>query len=355
MKEVWTQILERHREKYPLMEPQDYGKLIFQSVFGAEHFLADEESALAFLQKEWSEMGHGASPCSPEAVGGGLCRFPLSACTSLEAVKLLAQLFVLTAQGSSGKECPKIPEAVREKLAQAVRLGIPGMEEWAMSWAGEGCPAVSHSNAYRSAYHPHYRLLRREYADYFDALLGIVWLMGRKRSVVIAIDGRCGSGKTSFAQLIGRLFPCNVLHMDDYYLPAEKRREDWRLAPGGNMDLERFGREVLQPARAGGRIVCRPYSCQKGGMEKERILEPCPLTVVEGSYSLHPLLSEGYDLKIFLTCSKETQGSRLQAREGSCFSAFEEQWIPMEERYFKQCLVAERSNLLVDTGQPFAN
>ncbi|MFQ8759475.1 MAG: hypothetical protein ACLSAF_08570 [Intestinimonas sp.] len=29
----------------------------------------------------------------------------------------------------------------------------------------------------------------------------------------------CGSGKTSLAALIAALFPCNVFHMDDFFLP----------------------------------------------------------------------------------------------------------------------------------------
>ena len=39
------------------------------------------------------------------------------------------------------------------------------------------------------------------------------------KPVAIAIDGRCGSGKTWLSGLIGDRFPCNILHMDDFYLP----------------------------------------------------------------------------------------------------------------------------------------
>ena len=39
-------ILQAHSARYPLMEPQDYGKLVFQSEFGPEHLVSDVDSVL---------------------------------------------------------------------------------------------------------------------------------------------------------------------------------------------------------------------------------------------------------------------------------------------------------------------
>ena len=71
------------------------------------------------------------------------------------------------------------------------------------------------------------------------------------KPLVLALDGRCGSGKSGLGDLMGRLLPCNVVHMDDYYLPPDRRAENWEQIPAGNMDLARFLQEVLEPA--GGR------------------------------------------------------------------------------------------------------
>lgn len=393
MKDTWIQILKEHKERYPLMEPQDYGKLIFQSEFGAEHMMADEESVQAFLLKEWEELPQNgfSSPKGAEDIGGELCRFPLSACESREAAALLAKLFVMTAQGGETMlKQEEIPEAdkelilrrhiecgeksgtdncieagisrdsFKEKIEQTLKLGIPGMEEWVKAWAAQRYPAVHHSAVYRGAYHPHYRLLRREYAGYFPALLAILKRMEKRKAeedgraeksvVIIAIDGRCGSGKTSLAELAGRFFGCNVFHMDDYYLPLANRVQNWQSVPAGNMDLERFRKEVLLPAGAGEQVLYCPYDCQTGELKEKQIFEPSPFIVVEGSYSHHPHLAEAYDLKIFLTCSEEVQESRLRTREGSHFPAFKEQWIPMEENYFKHFEVEAGSDMVVDTG-----
>jgi uridine kinase len=196
-----------------------------------------------------------------------------------------------------------------------------------------------------------------EKLDYRDelgeVLPAIRRLLAEKETVVVAIDGRCGSGKTVLSQRISQVFPCNLLHMDDFYLPIQERAADWKSCPGGNMDFDRFLEEALLPARQGRGIEYRPYSCQKGRLEEAVPLSGKQLTVVEGSYALHPRLEAQYDLKIFLTCWKEKQIIRLMAREGENYPAFAEIWIPMEERYFAEYRIEEKADFVLDTSEMF--
>lgn len=175
-------------------------------------------------------------------------------------------------------------------------------------------------------------------------------LTERGGSVVAAIDGRCGSGKTRLAGLLEELFCCNVLHMDDFYLPFHLRPENWQQIPGGNMDFGRLREELLLPLSEGRPALYRPYRCAEGEMGEPVRLEPRPLTVVEGSYSQHPSMGVRYDLTIFLTCSAEVQQKRLRLREGEGFGAFEQRWIPMEEKYFRVFGIDARSSIRVDTS-----
>ena len=57
-------------------------------------------------------------------------------------------------------------------------------------------------------------------------------------------------------------------------------------------------------------------------------------TVIEESYSCHPLLREYYDLWAFLDISPELQAERLIARNPAAFEAFQTMWIPREKAYF---------------------
>ena len=56
-----------------------------------------------------------------------------------------------------------------------------------------------------------------------------------------------------------------------------------------------------------------------------------------------------YDYRIFLTCGREEQTHRLQAREGDCYPTFNRVWRTLEERYFAACGTEKAADLVVDT------
>lgn len=342
----FSKIIREHTENYPLMMPQDYCKLAYQSEFGPEHMLANLENSLAYIDREWSALSGDKLILSSEAIGNGLCRFYMhSSDYSKEASQLLGELFYLTAKEHSGSQ-----NGLYKRLDDLERVAVVGLKEYIAEYKTQGCPAVHHSEVYREAYDPHYRLLKWEYACYFDTILRIKML---DKPGIVAIDGRCGSGKTSLATLIQKIFDCNVFHMDDYYLPMSQRDEKWEQIPAGNMDINRFKDEILSPAKAGETIYYRPYNCGTGEYGEIVQFPASRLTVIEGSYSHHPELSEVYDLKIFLTSSKEVQARRLMKREGDYYSVFQKRWIPMEELYLHTYDIEKNSDLTVDTSKIF--
>lgn len=171
-----------------------------------------------------------------------------------------------------------------------------------------------------------------------------------ERPVLIALDGRCGSGKTTLAVQLAEQFPGSaVFHTDDYYLPPAQRIRNWAETPCANMDLTRLREEVLVPAQAGAAVRSRAYSCREGAYLPEQCVPPAPLYILEGSYSHHPILAGFYDLKVFVTCSKKEQARRLQAREGERYENFVRRWIPLEEAYFAQCRIEALADRLWDT------
>ena len=340
-------IAKAHWERYPLMEPQDFAKLAYQSEFGPAHMVQSPDKVLLALMQE--RKASAARPRAPEPIGNSLCRFHITqALSTLWELPLIGRMFMRTMALTEGT-----PEGLTQKLDQLSALPVPGMGAYLEEYRREGCPSVHHSEAFRNAYDPHYRVLRMDCARYLPALIPLEKLARekarRKRSALIAIDGRCGSGKTGFAALMGVLAcASDVVHMDDFYLPWAKRAPDWQDIPAGNMDLERFRKEVLLSAGKAEPARYRPYDCSG-----DRLLDPVelwePLRVVEGSYSQHPSLAEYYDYKLFLTCSREEQARRLQAREGAYYPAFDRTWRTLEERYFAACGTEAAADLVVDT------
>ena len=170
------------------------------------------------------------------------------------------------------------------------------------------------------------------------------------KPLVLALDGRCGSGKTTLANGLAAQFPgCTLLRTDDFYLPPARRSPDWAHTPCANMDLIRLRDEALRPAYEGQPVLYRAYSCRAGAYQPVQELAAQPLVILEGSYSHHPLLAGYETLQVFVTCSREEQIRRLQAREGERYANFAARWIPLEEGYFAQYRIEETADLAVDT------
>ena len=82
--------------------------------------------------------------------------------------------------------------------------------------------------------HPHLKTILAR----IDALLS------RQDRVIVAIEGSCGSGKTTLAALLAKHRDCNVFHMDDFFLRPHQRTPERFAQPGGNVDYERFREEI---------------------------------------------------------------------------------------------------------------
>lgn len=171
----------------------------------------------------------------------------------------------------------------------------------------------------------------------------------RKSPVIIALDGRCGAGKTTLARELQRDYGWSVVPMDHFFLRPEQRAKARLEQPGGNVDYERVLTEVLQPLREGRPAIYRPYHCHSGAFGAPVRVEPAPVVLVEGSYACHPALWDCYDLRLFLTVDPEEQRRRLLAREGAeKAEAFARRWIPLEERYFAAFDVAGRCDYCME-------
>lgn len=174
-------------------------------------------------------------------------------------------------------------------------------------------------------------------------------IMVHGKRLIVAIDGRCGSGKTSLAAALEEKYGYPVIHMDDFFLRPEQRTAERLATPGENVDHERFLTEVLLPLTAGETVTYRPFSCRTMSFCEPLTLPRCAVTVVEGSYACHPSLREYYDLRVFLDVDSKTQMSRILRRNGpEKAEEFRRRWIPLEELYFSELDVAACCDLILN-------
>ena len=188
----------------------------------------------------------------------------------------------------------------------------------------------------------------REIFDGLDALIRRAEaLLREKGRAVIAIDGRCGSGKTTLAGRLAARWDCTLLHADDFFLRPEQRTPARLAQPGGNFDRERFYAEALAPLLAGRDALYRPYDCHAGCLRPPVAAPLRPVILIEGSYCCHPDLWGCYDLHVFVTAPLDVRLARLTRRPGVDLAAFRTRWIPLEEAYFAAERLEERCDILV--------
>ena len=172
-------------------------------------------------------------------------------------------------------------------------------------------------------------------------------LLGEKDFVIVAIDGKCTSGKTTLAFKLAELYDCNVFHMDDFFLRPEQRTPERFAEVGGNVDYERFREEVLLPLKSGKAFSYRAFDCSTFTLAMPATVTPQKLIIIEGTYSNHPHFGNPYDLKILLTVDEETQRKRILERPAFLHKRFFEEWIPMENRYFEAFRISDRSEIIL--------
>lgn len=167
-----------------------------------------------------------------------------------------------------------------------------------------------------------------------------------KQRIIVAIDGSCASGKSTLASKLAQSMDCNLIRVDDFFLRPEQRTKERLDEIGGNVDYERFYREVLEPLKKGNAFIYRPYDCRSGFLGEEVPVTPRRINIVEGSYSHHPYFENAYDLKVFLTVSPGVRDARIHQRLPLLQKKFFTDWIPMEQRYFETYSIEEKADLV---------
>ena len=342
--------LRAHCARYPKLELQDVFKALYQSAIGCEHLIDDPSAAAENIR---AEAVH-SRDCAEEPVeplGGSYCRVHLGVLQDGLSAETLARLFVLSARHEEcGREKLEGMLAILQAMADAGALPFSAQEtaERIEAWRKEGFPPLHHSDAFRSAYAPAYRVLRRDFARVLPLFARIDRLTAERERVLVAIEGGSASGKTTLGKLLQSVYGCTVFRMDDFFLRPEQRTEERFSEPGGNVDRERFLEEVLLPLHEGKAVDYRRFDCATFTIAPPQRIEPEKLSIVEGAYSMHPDLAPYYDLSVFLAVSAEKQRERILKRNAPAHAKqFFDRWIPLEQRYFDALDVKMRCDLIL--------
>ncbi len=173
-------------------------------------------------------------------------------------------------------------------------------------------------------------------------------ILSKKGRCIVAIDGRCGGGKTTLAKKLAEATGAFVIHMDDFFLQPQQRSAQRLSEPGENVDHERFLCEVLKPVSEGAKAKYRPFLCSSMDFGDEIEVDNPKLVIVEGSYSCHEKLWNYYDLHVFVSVDPKVQAERIEKRNGKdALEVFLNKWIPMEEQYFAKFNIEQNCEIVI--------
>lgn len=171
-------------------------------------------------------------------------------------------------------------------------------------------------------------------------------LLKKKDFVVIAIDGKCCSGKSSLAEILRNHYDALLIKTADFYLPIEARTESRMKEIAGHMDYERFNDDVVD--NLGKEFTYYTYNRDIDKFDKIEVVKNNRLIIVEGTYSLLPYFDRYYDLSIFLDIDYDIQIQRIIARNGeNNLKEYVNKWIILENRYFNFYNIKHKADIYI--------
>ena len=159
-----------------------------------------------------------------------------------------------------------------------------------------------------------------------------------KQTPVVLIDGRAGSGKSTFARLLQDLVfqetkqSPKVIHMDDLY-------PDWEGLAQGSLYLVE---QILKPLKLAGKAQWQRWDWandKRGGSDPGngwREFDGQNMLIVEGCGSVTTQSAELADLTIWIEADRQTRKERFEARDRRLFSNFWNSWSAQEDAFYQE-------------------
>ncbi len=334
--------------RYPLSTSQDFVKFLYQSILGGGHLITNEEANYQYLLKEYTEIKYDENHILYEDISDHLVRVHLEALKEDE-LKLYHRLFMLSASYSLSlerfiQELDNVEDMIKKGL---LPLSYDEYKTYIEKYRQDNYPLVRHTPTFRDMYHPHYRLMKKEYIPFIELLKKVSSLPPHS---VILIDGHAGAGKSSLASMIKDIHGYPIVHVDDFFLQPHQRTEERLNEIGGNVDYERFYNEVVKPINNKQSFDYQVFDCMSMSLTEYEHISFDKCIIIEGSYCMHPYFKDYGTYKIFLDIDENTQIKRIRNRNGEFLTRrFINEWIPKENAYFKHFDIKEKADYILET------
>jgi len=179
----------------------------------------------------------------------------------------------------------------------------------------------------------------------------------RNKPILVALDGRSGTGKSTIAKIIASRLGGIEIVADDFWIggsDAEWDRRSPQEKASMAIDWKRLRSEALESLLAGKAASWHPFDWKAGkGLAAHSInCNPTPLILLDGAYSARPELSDIIDLSVLVEVSDDSKRrARLVKREGKEYmDDWHRRWDPAEGYYFSKVRPKDSFDMVIENN-----
>lgn len=152
-----------------------------------------------------------------------------------------------------------------------------------------------------------------------------------RETVLVAIEGRGGSGKTTLALwLAHNVADTRVIQGDDFAIPGKQfHLDEW--------DWRRLRSQVVEPLSRDETARYQRYDWEEDRLAEWHVVEPGGVMIVEGISVTRREIGGSWDLKVWVECPYELRLKRAIERDGEEMRhVWTDLWMPAEERFIEE-------------------
>lgn len=163
------------------------------------------------------------------------------------------------------------------------------------------------------------------------------------QTLLVAIDGRGGSGKSTFAhKLQGFLENATIVQLDNF------------AYPNGGVDRQRVLDQVILPLKSGREAKYQRFDWKTQKLEEWHTIVPGGIVIIEGVLVLHDSLAKYYDIKIWLECPPAVGFARGVKRDKEEYGVdttrnWLEEWMPEEKQLIAEQNPQQKADIVIQT------
>jgi len=180
----------------------------------------------------------------------------------------------------------------------------------------------------------------------------------KQKTILIAVDGRSGTGKSTFAKYFANelkqyKIKTDIIQTDNFYQKQKVARSNIDGYAYGYF-WEKLREQVILPLKNNKAAEFKLSDWTTGKVFGQRKVEANQMIIIEGVISTYKEIADLFDLKIWLGCQKEARIKRIVNR-GDFPEEELKNWQIIEDDYVSGQNKLDNANIIIDTSTDYEN